>query len=180
MSSEGRTEAWPRFRALALVPVRWSGLALAVAFAACGMWTEFAVAMLVALAQVVAWRSALPREWECAVSAASLFAAVSSYLLLFERFPWWDIPTHFVLNGLVAVLVARVLRSGDPTPAVIVASGAAVAVVWELLEVAGAMWVDSSIHTAPADTVGDIIAGILGAVVAALLWRRGRGQEAEE
>lgn len=166
-------------RALALLPVRWSALALAAGFAAFGMWTECAVAMLVALAQVIAWRSCLPLAWEIAVSAAGVIAAVSSYLLLFERIAWWDIPTHFALNGLVAVLVARVLRAGEPSPGAIVASGVVVALVWELMELAGARWVDSSIHTAPADTLLDIAAGVSGAAVGSWLWRRGRAREAE-
>ena len=40
-------------RTLGLLAMRWSGLALALGVAAAQMWVEAAVAMLVALAQVV-------------------------------------------------------------------------------------------------------------------------------
>lgn len=170
-------EGWWRLATLALLAVRWSGLALAAGFVAVGKWPEFAVAMLVALAQVISWRSALPLAWEIAVSAVSLFAAVSSYLLLFERVQWWDIPTHFALNGLVAVLAARVLRPAGPSSAAIVTCGVVAALVWELMECGGARWVDSSIYIAPTDTLLDIVAGASGAAVASLLWRRDRTPE---
>ena len=84
------------------------------------MWVETAVAMLVALAQVVGWRSRLPLPWEVATSAGCLIAAISSYLLFYERFPWWDVPVHTALTGLLAVLVARVIRSASPSAADVV------------------------------------------------------------
>jgi len=175
-AGDGKTvddgRAWARY--LALLPVRWSGLALALGFAGLGMWVECAVSMLVALAQVVAWRSSLPLAWEISSSAVCLFAAVSSFLLLFERISWWDVPTHLAANGLVAVLIARVLSLGEPSTAAIVRCGVAAAVVWEGMESAASRWVDSSIYTAPADTALDIAAGVSGSVLAAFLWRRGR------
>ena len=160
-----------KLRGLAMLPVRWSGLAMALAFALLGHWVEAAVAMLVALGQVVGWRSRLPLPWEVATSAACLISAISSYLLLFERISWWDIPVHAVLNGLLAVLVARVVRCPDPSAAEVIATGAVLAVVWELMELAGHHWVDSSVYVAPADTALDLLAAIGGSVVAALLWR---------
>lgn len=159
-------------RELALVPVRWSGLGLALVFAGLGMWVESAVAMLVALAQVVAWRSRLPLPWEVATSVCCLVAAVSSFLLLYERFPWWDVPMHFALTGLLAVLVTRVVRSPSPSTTELVVTGAVLSVIWELLELAGWRWVDSSVHVAPADTALDVVTGVAGAIAAALLWRR--------
>lgn len=164
------TRGW--VREIALLPVRWSGLAMAAGFALRGHWVEAAVAMLVALGQVVGWRSRLPLPWEVATSAACLVAAISSYLLLFERISWWDIPVHAVLNGLLTVLVARVLRSSEPTAAEVIVTGTALAVVWELMELAGHHWVDSSVYVAPADTALDLLAAIGGSIVAALLWRR--------
>lgn len=160
------------FRLLALLLMRWSGLGLALAFAAFQMWVEVAVAMLVALAQVVAWRHRLPICWEAAVSAACMIAAVSSFLLLYERFPWWDNPVHVTVTGVLAVLVAHVVRRGAPSPRSIVVTGAVLAVVWELMESAGARWVDSSIYVAPADTALDIAAGVAGSAAAGLLWHR--------
>lgn len=159
-------------RLLALLLMRWSGLGLALGFAAFQMWVEVAVAMLVALAQVAAWRHRLPIPWEAAVSAACMIAAVSSFLLLYERFPWWDVPVHVTVTGVLAVLVAHVVRHGAPSPRTIVVTGAVLAVLWELMEFAGARWVDSSIDVEPADTALDIAAGVAGSAAAALLWHR--------
>ena len=130
--------------------------------------------MLVALGQVVAWRSRLPLAWEVATSAACMAAAVSSYLLLFERISWWDIPVHALLNGLLAVLVARVVRS-DPSVVEIVVTGAILAVVWELMELAGHYWVDPSVEVAPADTALDLLAALVGSPSS----RRGCGADGE-
>lgn len=165
-----------RTRSLALLPVRWSGLAMAVGFALIGHWVEAAVAMLVALGQAVGWRSRLPLAWEVATSAACMAAAISSYLQLFERLSWWDVPVHAVLNGLLAVLVARVARSQQPSVAEIIVTGAVLAVVWELMELAGHHWVDSTVYVAPADTALDLLMGLGGSVVAALVWHRHRSR----
>ena len=165
---------------VAMLPVRWSGRAMALVLALLGHWVEAAVAMLVALGQVVGWRSRLPLPWEVATSAACLIAAISSYLLLFERISWWDIPVHAVLNGLLAVLVARVLRSPQPSAAEVIVTGTVLAVVWELMELAGHHWVDSSVYVAPADTALDLLAAVGGSVVAALLWRRHRPRPGRE
>ena len=169
MSSPGGSH---RVRCLVLLPVRWSGLALATGFAVLGMWVETAVAMLVALAQVVGWRSRLPLPWEVATSAGCMIAAVSSFLLLYERIPWWDVPIHSALTGVLAVLVARVVRSTSPSVAEVVLTGAVLAIVWELMELAGWRWVDSSVEVAPLDTGLDLVAGMAGVVFAALLWQR--------
>lgn len=101
-----------------------------------------------------------------------LIAAVSSYLALYERIPWWDLPVHLALTGLLAVLAARAVRTRSPTATEIVATGAALAVVWEGMELAGSTWIDSSIHVTPRDTILDITAGLVGTAATALLWRR--------
>lgn len=174
MSADGGS---PRLQELALLPVRWSGLAVAAGFAVLGMWVETAVAMLVALAQVVGWRSRLPLPWEVTTSAGCMIAAISSFLLLYERFPWWDVPVHGALTGLLAVLVARVVRSASPSAADVLVTGAALAVIWELMELAGWRWVDSTVDVAPLDTALDLAAGWVGAAAATLLWRRTRGPQ---
>lgn len=167
-------------RTLALLPMRWSGLALAAGFAVAAMWVEAAVALLVALAQVTGWRSRLPLPWEIATSGIALLAAASSYLMLYERISWWDLPVHFALNGALAVLVTRVVRSPAPSALEVVVTGAVLAVVWELMELGGSRWVDSSVHVRPGDTVGDLAAGLAGTVAAALLWRGRREDHTAE
>lgn len=167
-----RTGASPWVRRTGLLLMRWSGLLMAAAFALAGAWVEVAVAMLVALGQVVAWRSRLPLPWELATSATCMVAAVSSYLLLYERIPAWDMVVHALLTGLVAVLAARVVRSPEPGPVAVVVTGLVLAVVWELMELAGHLWVDDSVHVPPVDTALDVLAALVGSVVGALLWHR--------
>lgn len=159
-------------RRVALLAVRWSGMAMALSFVAVGLWVEAAVAMLVALAQVVGWRTRLPLPWEVATSAACMIAAVSSYLLLYEQIPWWDVPMHALLTGLLSVLVARVVFSPSPGAPAVIATGLVLAILWELMELAGHRWVDPSVYVAPSDTALDLAAGLAGTVTAALLWRR--------
>src|SRR5699024_5922675 len=157
---------------LARLLVRWSALGMAAGFALAGMWVEVAVSMLAALAQVVAWRPRMPWGWEIASSLTCMVAAVSSFLLLYERFPGWDKPVHAVLTGLLAVLAVHVLSASAPTTPRIIITGLLLAATWELLELAGHHWVDPTVHVAPLDTVTDLLAGLVGAVGAALLWRR--------
>lgn len=169
MSTLGRT--------LLHLAVRWSGLALAIGLAAAGLWVEAAVAMLVALGQVLAWRWRLPWGWEVATSVTALVAAVSSYLYLYEQWSWWDLPVHFALTAVVSVLAGwmfdvRVRGRSAPRPWLIVLAGAMLAWVWEMLEWWGHHAVDSRVYIAPLDTVGDVIAGLAGASAVARWWHR--------
>lgn len=163
-----------RWRWLLMLPVRWSGLALAAGLFATGHGVQGAVAMLVALAQVVAWRSPLPQAWEIALSASALLAAISSYRDLYARIPWWDVPVHALLTGLLAVLAAVVVRRPRPGPMLV--AGAVLAVIWELLELWGHLVVDPSIDVRPIDTAGDLLSGMIGTAIAALIWRRTRAR----
>lgn len=159
--------------------VRWSGLMLACAFALRGQGVEAAVSMLVALEQVVAWRTRLPRPWEVLASLSCLFAAVSSFLLLYERIPWWDVPVHILTTGALAVLLGWVLRRGRLRPGVVVVCGLVLAVVWEVLELWGHVVIDPTVYVAPWDTVLDVASGVVGAVIAGVLWGRWLRRSAE-
>lgn len=152
--------------------IRWSGLLLAAGMLASGRWVEAAVAMLVALAQVIAWRSALPRPWETLLSLTALVAAISSYLDLYARITWWDVPVHLVLTGALAVLAGWVLRREEVRPWQIVLGGVVLAIIWELMEQWGHARVDDRIHVTPGDTAGDITAGVVGSLLAAWLFTR--------
>lgn len=169
MSALGRT--------LLHLAVRWSGLALAIGLAVAGLWVETAVAMLVALGQVLAWRWRLPWGWEVATSVTALVAAISSYLYLYERWTWWDLPVHFALTAVVSVLATwmfdvRVRGRDAPRPWLIILAGAMLAWVWEKLEWWGHHAVDPRVYIAPLDTVGDVITGLAGTSAAAWWWHR--------
>lgn len=153
--------------------VRWSGLVLAAGLFAASLWQEGLVALLVALEQVLAWRLRVPLPWEIAASVVSVVAAVSSYFDLYVRLWRWDLAVHAPLTGLLAVVLAWGLRR--PRPVVIILGGLALAIAWELLELWGHVFIDRSVNVAPLDTAGDVLAGVCGAGVAALLWTRGVG-----
>lgn len=158
--------------------IRWTGLMLAVVFALRGQWVEAAVSMLVALVQVLAWRTRLPRPWEVYASLTSLFAAVSSFFLLYEQIPWWDVPVHVLTTGAIGVLAGWVLRRERLRGWLIVVSGLVLSLVWEGLELWGHVVVDPTVYVAPWDTVGDVACGVLGSVVAAWVWTRWIGRSA--
>ena len=42
------------------------------------------------------------------------------------------------------------------------------------MELAGWRWVDSTVDVAPLDSALDLLAGVVGAIAAALVWRRTR------
>lgn len=158
-------------RTITMLPVRWSGLAMAAGLAAAGHGVEAAVAMLVALAQVLGWRLRLPTPWEIALSATCLIAAVSSYADLYARIAWWDLPVHAALTGQLAVLGA-VATGRRRSPRAVIALGAVLALVWEALERWGHVHVDATIHVSAPDTALDVAAGVLGSVLAAIPWAR--------
>lgn len=121
-----------------------------------------------------------------------LVAAWSNVLGLYETVPGWDLVVHFVCTGVLAamayVVLARVGIVPAPltpatrpaTPTVLVASlGLALSAIWEMAEWAGKTFVDPSIFVSYQDTIGDMAAGGLGAIVAGLVVGRVRLLEQE-
>lgn len=112
-------------------------------------------------------------------------AAWSSVLGLYTTVWWLDLAVHALLTGLLAVL-ARVLLARLLPPVVragevvlVTALGLALAALWEVGEYAGFTLVSPDVHVGYADTIGDVVAGGLGALAAALA-RRPRGAAAAE
>ena len=112
---------------------------------------------------------------DIALGLTLLTAAWSSTLDLYAAIGVWDLVVHFAANGLLAALlyvVAERLRivpagAAPVAKAVLTATfGTAAAVVWEVAEWAGHTFVDASIFVAYTDTIGDLVAGALGSVVA--------------
>ncbi|WP_347976370.1 hypothetical protein [Microbacterium sp. ProA8] len=111
-----------------------------------------------------------------------LVAAWSNVLGFYETVPGWDLVVHFVCTGVLAatayVVLARLAVVPAPlapttrpvTPIVVVTSlGLSLSAVWEMAEWAGKTLVDPTIFVSYQDTIGDMAAGGLGAIVAGLV-----------
>ncbi|MGY4642980.1 hypothetical protein [Cellulomonas sp. URHB0016] len=130
-------------------------------------------------------RAAGVGSWvDTAYCATLVLAAWAAQLDWYVAVPWLDVPVHAAATALVAVVVLDALtRTGvldTPDTArlrwgsavVVVGLGAVASVLWELGEWAGHTFLDSRIQVGYEDTVGDLAAGLVGSVVAALLVRR--------
>jgi len=121
---------------------------------------------------------------DVAYSATLLASAWAAQLEWYRAVPWLDLPVHAACTGLVAAVayVALVragmvadpgtLRPGRARAGVLVVSaglGAVLAILWELGEWAGHTYLDDRIGVGYGDTVTDLAAGLLGAVVTGLL-----------
>lgn len=113
-----------------------------------------------------------------------LVAGWSAVLDVYLAVRWWDIPVHFLLNGLIAavayVLVIRLRFVPDPdlervplaaTVTLTTALGLSAGVVWEIGEWAGHTFIDETIFVGYRDSIGDLAVGGLGALAAGLAGR---------
>jgi hypothetical protein len=156
-------------RALGTVSVVVAGLVWgAVAFWVC------ALSLLgVYAARFLGFRPAL----DIGLGITLLVAAWSSVLDLYTTVTGWDLVVHFVANGLLAAAFCIMLVRAGVLPgtgtrvqaaAQTVFVGLGAAVVWEIAEWVGHNFVDPTIYVAYDDTIGDLVAGGLGSVVAGL------------
>jgi hypothetical protein len=122
---------------------------------------------------------------DAVIGAAVLLAAWSSVLDIYERIGWWDLLVHFLCTGAVAMLAAVALHRGRALPdpagaavgAVVVttcALGLALSALWEVAEWVGHTLVSEDIFVAYDDTIGDMVAGGLGAAIAGVMVARVR------
>ncbi|MFB9259953.1 hypothetical protein [Dietzia aerolata] len=122
------------------------------------------------------------------VTVVLLVAAWSNVLDLYRTVEWWDIPVHVVVAGTVAVLVYLLLARTEIVPApgtarftavgalvLTTVLGLALGAVWEMVEWFGYAVITDDIHVTYQDTVGDMAAGGLGAVVGG--WLLGRAPQ---
>jgi len=126
----------------------------------------------------------VPPLLDAAYSATLLFAAWAAQLGWYEAVGWLDVAVHAVATGLVALVATLALaRWGAVGPssaphwrvglgALVVGLGALGSVLWEVGEWYGHTHLDPTIHVGYDDTLGDLVAGVLGSVVAALLLAR--------
>ncbi|WP_207392599.1 hypothetical protein [Aeromicrobium sp. IC_218] len=122
----------------------------------------------------------LPTALDVPFCATILLAAWAAQLDWYEAVDWLDLVVHAVATGLVAAVahltLARVRLLPEPgaprsrlaSAMTTVALGLALAVVWEVGEWLGHTYLDDRIQVGTSDTVGDLLAGALGAVAAAV------------
>ena len=165
--------------------VRILGLAsTAVAAVALG-FTNFAMFALILFGLSLARAMRLRPALDVAFCATLLIAGWSSTLDLYTTVPGWDLLIHFVANGVIAAVAYILYASGTPAGRAMTARGMsggnavllttvfglALAGVWEMAEWAGHTYIDSTIFVEYTDTIGDMVAGGLGSVLAGLLMR---------
>jgi hypothetical protein len=85
---------------------------------------------------------------------------------------WWDDLNHFVNWGLlslaIGLLVLRFRLPAVETFVIVVGMAAVAAIVWELGEYVAFIRNSDELDTAYTDTLGDMLLGMSGAIVAAL------------
>lgn len=164
--------------------VRILGLASLIAVAIGWGFVEMAVFALALLGLVLPRFLGIRPFLDTTFGLAVLIAAWSAVLNLYESIGWWDIVVHFVLNGLVAavawvlclrlgVSLARVgaRRRFVLTVLLTTALGLATGALWEVGEWLGHTFIDETIYVAYNDTIGDLVAGGLGSVLAGCFMR---------
>lgn len=135
------------------------------------------------------------RAWpDVVTSTVLLVAAWSNVADLYRTIPWWDLPIHLLCAGVLAAglhLVLARLRivphprdEGVPAVGTMVVTalfGLAAGAVWEVVEWIGYAYVTDAIVVTYDDTISDLVAGGLGALVAgAVLVSRPVEREARE
>lgn len=148
----------------------------------------FALFMLVLGGSLVPRVVSAPAALDLAFGATVLLAAWAAELDWYLAVGWLDVVVHAAATGLIAAVVHVLLvRLGAVAPVtapevrrprlgsgVVTASlGVALAVVWEMLEWFGHTQIDDRIQVGYTDTMGDLTAGAVGAVVAGVLLARG-------
>lgn len=119
---------------------------------------------------------------DIAFGVVVLVAVWSSVLEIYITTRWWDLPVHFLTNGLCAAVLYLLLVRGRviadattlPRPmlsaAVMTAAvGMSLGVLWEVWEWFGHTFIDGEIFVGYVDSIGDLVWGAFGALVAGCL-----------
>ena len=115
---------------------------------------------------------------DIAFGVVVLVAVWSSVLGIYVSTRWWDLPVHFVTNGLCAALLYIVLvqfgvladastlpRPMLSTAVITTALGLALGVIWEVFEWYGHTFLDPEIFVGYDDSIGDLVWGGAGALL---------------
>lgn len=163
--------------------VRVLGAALVVVAAVWFTPTDAGIAAL-ALPVLLIPRVLGLRPWfDVTLCVTVLVAAWSNVLGLYESIVGWDLLLHFACTGVLAIAAAALLtRTGvvaitpdgpSRTPLVLLPLIAlAISAVWEMIEWLGWAFVSDGIFVAYEDTIGDMVFGGLGGLLAGILLSR--------
>ncbi len=144
-------------------------------------FTDFAVLSMalpaVMLSRMIGLRSGLDL-----VTCVTVFVAAGSNVIdLYRAWTGWDLIVHAVCTGVLAAVALVLLDDGGViaptgrrrTPiAVATIAGLALSAVWEMVEWFGYRFITDAIFVTYDDTIGDMIAGGAGALVAGVLASR--------
>ncbi len=122
------------------------------------------------------WLAGRPRPYPYAMDillvSPFLVDVLGNVFDLYDAIEWWDDLNHFVNWSLLCLAIGQlVLRFGLPrieTFVIVVGFGAFAAIVWELGEYVAFIRNSDELDTAYTDTLGDMLLGLTGSIVAAL------------
>lgn len=120
-------------------------------------------------------------SFDIAFGIVVLVAVWSSVLQIYITTRWWDLPMHFLTNGLWAAVVyislvrlgviadaATLARPRLSAAVMTTALGFTLGVLWEIWEWIGHTYIDEEILVGYADTIGDLFWGGVGALLAGI------------
>lgn len=118
-------------------------------------------------------------SFDIAFGIVALVAVWSSVLQIYISTRWWDLPMHFLTNGLSAALcyimlvqlgivadAATLPRPMLSAAVTTIALGLSLGVLWEIFEWFGHTFIDEEIYVGYVDSIGDLAWGGAGALVA--------------
>ena len=173
-------------------PVFWLNIAVKVAFVALlafgafsGLeqfegkafgWRLVFYPLAAVLVPVGWWLAGRPRPYPYALDillvSPFLVDVLGNVFDLYDAITWWDDLNHFVNWALLSLAIGQlVLRFALPrieTFVIVVGAGAFTAIVWELGEYVTFIRNSDELDTAYTDTLGDMLLGLTGSIVAAL------------
>jgi hypothetical protein len=184
-SAPGHRSSWLRSTRLRIA-ADVLRLAAAASFAWAVLETQWVNAALFALVwgglmlpRMLGRVLATPPAADFISAAVVLFAAWSAVLDLYLRYEGLDLAVHAVACGLIAALAHRALSAGSThagsvgrtatrlaTVLTVASLGCALGLLWEVGEWVGHTYLDERIQVGYNDTMGDLVADGLGALVA--------------
>lgn len=121
------------------------------------------------------WSDRAPFPWvaDLLVTLTCFSDILGNQLDLYDQVVWFDDWMHFMNTGLLAAAVVLLTLPARAGLAALleraVAFGATAAILWELAEFVAFLQFSPERRNAYTDTLGDLVLGLIGAVVAALM-----------